>query len=805
MPRNTDGRADRPDRPRTASTASAPGSVSSPTSPGSNPGGAGAHEPGRADRHRRATPGATQPVSSSTRTTGRALADLGRARQQRRRSARDRAARDPPGARTSPRATATSSPCAACAPPPAPRSRPGGASRALARRRRARRARYDRIFRTLKKAGVSRGRSALPRLGLHRRQRAARSPARMLHIRDDAFAQLGDSDLADGKVAGRGAALHGRRGRGLNVDDANIARARRRARSRCRATSTSPGCPPGVAFNYSARTACPRSCRATATQARLLLHRSRASATADDARRARVALRPRAARQRPTRSNAGNVAAMADEHNFVFCATHVDGHGRARTSPTRVSVLRTSRTCRRSPTALQQGMLNALYLGRLMIHPQGLAADPAFQQGGRPIVDTDAPVLRRQQPGRDHRRRADRRSRPTSPAPCSASRHELLVAAAAVGRLRRPTATILYPPTRTSSSARWSSTSCRCCGTAARPTATPQHMTDRPVAEHARAHRCSCTSPSATTRSRTYQADVEARTIGARIHTPALAPGRSPQRDPLWGIPAIPGLPWARLGDRATGTAGRPASRAPPLENVAPTERLDDPHEFPRAHARRAAAEVRLPAARRQGGRRLRRRAVHRRAGRRLSGRTGADAGARVAERFEQHRFAVPAGATEVVLVRHGASAAAVPDEPFPLLDGHGDPPLSPEGERQAGAGGRPPGGRGRARRALRDAAGPHPADRGAARGRARPGAGRRPRPARGAPGRVGGRRVPHPRGPPRPARAARADRGALGRAARRRGDGRLRRARGAGAGRGRGRGRGGGRVAARSPSCTAA
>ena len=53
-------------------------------------------------------------------------------------------------------------------------------------------------------------------------------------------------------------------------------------------------------------------------------------------------------------------------------------------------------------------------------------------------------------------------------------------------------------------------------------------------------------------------------------------------------------------------------------------------------------------------------------------------------ERFEQHRFAVPAGATEVVLVRHGASAAAVPDEPFPLLDGHGDPPLSPEGERQA-------------------------------------------------------------------------------------------------------------------------
>jgi probable phosphoglycerate mutase len=39
-----------------------------------------------------------------------------------------------------------------------------------------------------------------------------------------------------------------------------------------------------------------------------------------------------------------------------------------------------------------------------------------------------------------------------------------------------------------------------------------------------------------------------------------------------------------------------------------------------------------------------------------------------------------------VVLVRHGASADAVPREPFPLSDGHGDPPLAPLGELQAEA-----------------------------------------------------------------------------------------------------------------------
>ena len=55
-------------------------------------------------------------------------------------------------------------------------------------------------------------------------------------------------------------------------------------------------------------------------------------------------------------------------------------------------------------------------------------------------------------------------------------------------------------------------------------------------------------------------------------------------------------------------------------------------------------------------------------------------------ETYHQRQFALPPGATEVILVRHGASAPAVPGEPFPLLDGHGDPPLAPEGVVQAEA-----------------------------------------------------------------------------------------------------------------------
>jgi probable phosphoglycerate mutase len=53
-------------------------------------------------------------------------------------------------------------------------------------------------------------------------------------------------------------------------------------------------------------------------------------------------------------------------------------------------------------------------------------------------------------------------------------------------------------------------------------------------------------------------------------------------------------------------------------------------------------------------------------------------------EEYPQRQFVVPPDATEVVLVRHGASAPARPGEEFPTLDGHGDPALAPEGVAQA-------------------------------------------------------------------------------------------------------------------------
>ncbi len=51
---------------------------------------------------------------------------------------------------------------------------------------------------------------------------------------------------------------------------------------------------------------------------------------------------------------------------------------------------------------------------------------------------------------------------------------------------------------------------------------------------------------------------------------------------------------------------------------------------------------------------------------------------------YPQGFFEPPPGACQILLVRHGQSAPFVEGRPFDLVDGQGDPPLSPKGQWQA-------------------------------------------------------------------------------------------------------------------------
>ena len=68
---------------------------------------------------------------------------------------------------------------------------------------------------------------------------------------------------------------------------------------------------------------------------------------------------------------------MSQEHDFAFCATAWSGMS-AEDIPNAVKLLGDLSGFASLADRNQQGFLNQLYLGRLLIHPQGLTANPAF-------------------------------------------------------------------------------------------------------------------------------------------------------------------------------------------------------------------------------------------------------------------------------------------------------------------------------------------------------------------------------------------------------------------------------------------
>jgi 2,3-bisphosphoglycerate-dependent phosphoglycerate mutase len=63
---------------------------------------------------------------------------------------------------------------------------------------------------------------------------------------------------------------------------------------------------------------------------------------------------------------------------------------------------------------------------------------------------------------------------------------------------------------------------------------------------------------------------------------------------------------------------------------------------------------------------------------------TTSDAAAAAPVSYRQSGFPSFPGAVDILLIRHGESQPYTPGSPFPVADGHGDPPLAPEGHEQA-------------------------------------------------------------------------------------------------------------------------
>lgn len=82
---------------------------------------------------------------------------------------------------------------------------------------------------------------------------------------------------------------------------------------------------------------------------------------------------------------AGNVRTFGTEHNIAFCAT--DWIGMATEDvPNVVTILPDMSNFPTLADRAQQGFLNQLFLGRVMVHPDGFASHPAFKVDGVPAI-----------------------------------------------------------------------------------------------------------------------------------------------------------------------------------------------------------------------------------------------------------------------------------------------------------------------------------------------------------------------------------------------------------------------------------
>ena len=392
---------------------------------------------------------------------------------------------------------------------------------------------------------------------------------RVLHMRDDAFASIGEASPA------------------FTVDSVTNGAATDRIARTVTGTITVPsyltnGGLPGSRLNYTGSTdGLPTRLGGVATQNATFtckIPRSSGVNATDAAavRPARMSLYGHGLLGGQSEVGAGNVQKMADENNFMFCAT--DWIGMATEDvPNVATILGDMSNFPTLPDRAQQGFVNFLFLGRAM--KTGFASDPAFQgPGGVPAIDPSdlfydgnsqggimggalmavAQDITRGVlgvPAMNYSTLLDRS--------VDFATYEAVFNAAYPSELDRQITFGLIQMLWDRGEAN---------GYA-------HHMTDDPLAGTP-AHQVLLHVAFGDHQVANVAAEVEARTIGAGTNAGYLAPGRHWSVDPSWGMPVV-GAGW-------TGSAfvyWDSGSDTPPDGNIPPTAATvrGDPHSDPRS------------------------------------------------------------------------------------------------------------------------------------------------------------------------------------------------------------------------------
>lgn len=213
---------------------------------------------------------------------------------------------------------------------------------------------------------------------------------RVLAMRNDAFSKLGDTTMADGNVQGSSPSFtigtvtdFPESGENANANiirriEGNITNVP------CYLTYPDPAqsnkCAPGARFAFSsAKATMPNLSNPTTTTVPFRCEIPRSAVDGGTLTQAKPSLFGHGLLGTLSQVSGTGIKELADEHGYIFCATHWQGFADEDLLPTIFPSLYDLSNLNRTFDRVQQGFVNAMMLGRAMIHPQGFNANEAFQ------------------------------------------------------------------------------------------------------------------------------------------------------------------------------------------------------------------------------------------------------------------------------------------------------------------------------------------------------------------------------------------------------------------------------------------
>jgi hypothetical protein len=446
-------------------------------------------------------------------------------------------------------------------------------NRRLPRREGAQRARYARIFKALKRAHISR--RSLYEAWDFTVGSTKSLTSRLLSIRNNAFAQLGDRNLADSKT--QGSAPH------YAITSTSVLNPQLRDvqgtfQVPCYLVSCGESATTGFHYSSRKRDALPIQAAGNIATAQF---ECIVPATATPLQPARIVLFGHGLLGSHAELRDAPAEALATNYDMVLCGTNWWGLAGSDTP----LALASAANLNEFPIIvdrLQQGVLNALYLGRLMLNPHGLATSPDFQLAGRPIIETShlfydgnsqggiegglltsvSPDVRRAVlgvTGLDYGNLLIQRSVDFTPFKAILEQNY--------------TDQSLYPVLTDLMQQLWDRGD---------PEGYAPQMTSHPLPDTP-SHNVLMQIAYGDFQVSMYAGAAEARTIGASVYEPALDPMRSRDRNLFYRVPPIRHYPFAgsaiEIWDSGPGH-----TQAPPVGNIPPTKGPNniDPHSDPR-------------------------------------------------------------------------------------------------------------------------------------------------------------------------------------------------------------------------------